>query len=69
MGKNVKCNKEGCKNWYKISPWKTGIDRDLCAPHRNEVREKEAEELIKQRDARTLAFQINKVLEDWENNP
>ncbi len=64
----VKCKKEGCRNWYKISPWKTGIDRDLCALHRNQVREQEAEEIIKKRNESSLTFQIDKMLENWENN-
>jgi sarcosine oxidase delta subunit len=66
--KNVKCHYEGCGKWFKVTPTKTGVDRDYCKKHREEIHEAEAEafvEKIRQRELdETVNILVNEPYDD-----
>ena len=45
--KNKKCIVQGCKRpWFRVMPWKTGIELTHCPKHRLELQQKEADDII-----------------------
>lgn len=59
FNKTVKCKTEGCKKYYTVTKWRTGVDRDYCKTHREEIHEAEAEQMVKEIEERELEERIN----------